>query len=135
VVPGPWYSSALLNAGYTNQGTPPWPPNPKPTWQERFGPGGSLRRAIISIVLADGVNANVWSGAHFSEADRRSIENNASKGLWPLYIPDSKAVASNEVTFDGNNSTNIVTVTQPGIPIVLGNNVMEIGHYLGHAVP
>ena len=130
VVPGPWYSSALLNAGYANQSGPPWPPNPNPTWQDRFGPNGTLRRGIIGIVLADGVTATVRSGAHFTEADRRSIQDNASKGLWPLYIP-----ASNVVTFDGDNSLTIETITQPGIPVVLGNNVMEIGHYLGHAVP
>jgi len=135
VVPGAWYSSSLLNAAYMNRGAPPWPENPSPTWEERFGPGGTLRRAIISLVLADGINANVASGAHFSEADRLSIKNNASKGLWPLYIPDAVGEVSNGVTFNGDDSMNIETVTQAGTLVLLGNNVMEIGHYLAHAVP
>jgi hypothetical protein len=134
-VPGAWYSSALLNTAYTNHGTPPWPQNPSPTWEERFGPDGTMRRAIISLVLADGVNANVSSGAHFSEADRLSIKNNASKGLWPLYVPDADGEVSNKVIFNGDDSMNIETVTQAGTLVLLGNNVMEIGQYLAHAVP
>jgi hypothetical protein len=133
-VPGPWYSSALFSAAYTNQGTRPWPQNRSLTWEERFGPKGSMRRAIISLVLADGVNAKITSGAHFREADRLSIKNNAPNGLWPLYIPDNKSEVSNKVTFDGDGSMNIETVTQAGTLVVLGNNVMEIGQYLGHAV-
>jgi hypothetical protein len=135
VVPGPWYSSSLLDAAFMNQGRPPWPQNPNPTWNERFGPSGSLRRVIISIVLADGVKATLSSAASFSEDDRRSIKTNASKGVWPLYIPDYAGSASNEVTFGVSNVMNIETVTQPGTLVVLGNNVMEIGYYLAHTVP
>ncbi len=134
-VPGPWYSSALLNAGYMHPKALPWPKNPSPTWEDQFGPNGALRRTIIALVLADGITATITSEATFSKEDQHSIQHNAPNGLWPLYLPDNKDVVSNDVTFNEDDSLIIKTVTQSETLVLLGNHVMEISQYLGHATP
>jgi hypothetical protein len=133
-VPGSWYNSALLNIAYTVPNGLPWPAAPNPTWEEVFGPNGSMRRLAISLVVAEGVYVTVTSDAQCSESDQQVIKNNAAKGLWPLYIPERDGAATNIVSFDSAEKMNIETVTEPGNLVVIGHNVLSIAQYLGHAV-
>lgn len=133
-VPGRWYNSALLNTAYVNQNTPPWPVNPNPTWEDVFGENGSMLRLITSLVVADGMNTTISSDTNFSEADQQTIRRNTSKGLWPFYTPSRNGIASNVVTFDNDKGMEIKIVTQPGNPVLIGENVLGMAQYLGHAI-
>lgn len=133
-VPGRWYNSSLLNTAYANQNALPWPKNPNPTWEDVFGENGSMLRLLISLVVADGIITTVSSDANFSETDQQTIHHNAPKGLWPFYTPTKNSIVSNVVTFNKAKGMEIKTVTQTGNPIFIGDNVLAISQYLGHAI-
>jgi hypothetical protein len=132
--PGPWYNSSLLNAAYSNQTTPPRPQDPNPTWDDIFGAEGSMQCCLASLVVVDGVDATVTSDAIYSLSEQQTIRSNASRGLWPFFVPIKNSTATNMVTFDDVSGMKIETVTQPGNPLVIGANVLGIGQYLGHTV-
>jgi hypothetical protein len=134
-VPGSWYNSSLLNTAYVNQTNPPWPVNPNPNWDDIFGQDGTMRRLIISLVMADEMRATVTSDCSFCKTDQEMIQRNASYGLWPFYIPSNNETVTNMVTFDNGKEMKIDTVVQAGNPIVIGNNILSIAQYLGHAMP
>ncbi|AOW98830.1 hypothetical protein BJP34_04620 [Moorena producens PAL-8-15-08-1] len=131
--PGSWYNSSLLNIAYSNKATPPWPINPNPTWDEVFSQDGSIQYFIASLVVMDGVKATITSDVSYSKTDQQTIHRNASKGLWPFYVPTKNGSVTNIVTFGDSKGMKIETVAQPGNPIVIGNNVLGIAQYLGHA--
>lgn len=131
--PGSWYNSSLLNTAYSSQKTPPWPLKANPTWEEVFGHDGSMQRLIASMVVVDEINATVTSDVSYCKTDQQTIHRNASKGLWPFYAPTNSGTVTNEVNFDNTLGMKIETVTQPGNPLVIGNNVLAIAQYLGHA--
>jgi hypothetical protein len=131
--PGAWYNSSLLHTAYSNQATPPWPVNANPTWDEVFGQSGSMQYLVASLVVADGVNATVISDVNYGKTDQETIQRNVSKGLWPFYAPTSSSTTTNVVTFDNVKGMTMQIVTQPGNPFVIGNNVLAIAQYLGHA--
>ena len=132
-VPGAWYSSSLLNVAYSSQATPPWVPDANPSWNDLFGPDGSMLRFVASLAMVDGSNITVTSDAIFGATDQRTILNYAALGVWPFYVPTGSAV-SNAVTFANTGGMEIEIVTQPGNPLVIGANVLAVARYLGHAV-
>jgi hypothetical protein len=131
-VPGAWYSSFLLNLAYSNKSSPPWPQNESPTWDEIFGPQGSMQRLIGWLLVADGLDVTVESDAIYSDRDQRVITSNALNGLWPFFVPSSGGFATNSVTFDETGAMRIEFFTEPQNPIVIGANVLGIARYLGH---
>jgi hypothetical protein len=131
--PGAWYSSSLLNTAYSSEATPPWPINANPTWDEVFSQDGSMQHFIASLVVVDGMKATINSDVSYSKTDQQTIHRNASKGLWPFYAPTKNGSVTNLVTFDNTKGMKIETVTQTANPIVIGNNVLGVAQYLGHA--
>jgi hypothetical protein len=128
--PGEWYNSSLLNTAFSSRITPPWIENANPTWNDFFGEHGSLRRFISSLVVADGITVTINSDASYSEHDQQAIVENASSGLWPLYAPAS-GIVKNMARFDASGATLVIAV-EPGNPVILGNQVLAVGSYLGH---
>jgi hypothetical protein len=131
--PGSWYDSSLLNNAFSNTSSPPWPANGNPNWNNFFGPTGSMRQVIASLLMMDGMHVSVASDATYTHSDQQSILGKVSAGLWPFFIPDSDSVVTNQVTFGSPSGMNIETITQPGNPMVVGANVLSIARYLGHA--
>jgi len=131
-VPGAWYSSSLLNLAYSSQATPPWVANANPSWNDLFGPDGSMLRALASIVVMDGSNTTITSDAVFGTADQQTILDGAPLGFWPFYAPTLGGAVSNSVSFAGTGGVEIEIVTQPGNPLVIGANVLGIAQFLGH---
>ena len=131
-IPGPWYNSSLLQAAYANRGMPPWTANSDPVYDDLFGPRGTMRYFIASLLIAEGMDVTITSTARFSDEDRKHIENSLPGGVWPFYFPDSD-VAATKVYFDGPSETTFRIAVQPRQPFVMGNNVLGIDQYLGHA--
>ena len=119
--PGRWYDADVLRSAFRDRA---WLP-----WEAFFGPNGSLRRVIHSLVLVDEIDATITSDAVLAGQERAEIESNASKGVWPFYVPES-GFATNCVTFDASGGVKIRTVTKRGNPAVIGNNVVSIAEYL-----
>lgn len=132
-VPGAWYNSSLLNNAYSNKSTPPWPANANPSWDDVFGPTGSMRQLIASLLVMDGLHIIVTSDVTYQEVDQQTILGHVSDGLWPFFIPSNDSVVTNTVTFGSTSGMHIETVTQPGNPIIIGANALGIAQYLGHA--
>jgi hypothetical protein len=129
--PGAWYNSSLLNNAYANHGSPPWPAEANPTWDDAFGPDGSLARVIASLLLMDGLYVHVTSDAAYAALDQQTLLSEAAHGFWPFFIPDQNGRASTTVTFDRAARLSIDTITRPGNPVVIGANVLDIARYLG----
>lgn len=129
--PGPWYISSLLNDASANPGTPPWPADANPDWNEICGPHGSLANLIASLLLLDGLQIQVTSDAPYATLDQHLLRQKAASGLWPFFIPDQAGVASTTVTFDRSARMCTDTITRPGHPLVIGANVLSIARYLG----
>jgi hypothetical protein len=133
-IPGAWYNSSLLNTAYSTQSSPPWPPNPDPTWNDLFGPGGSMRQLIASLLVADALTVTVTSDATYTDDDQQEILDNTSQGMWPFFVPSGENV-TNTVSFPGASGMQIDTATQSGNPIVIGAIVLGIAQYLGRPAP
>jgi hypothetical protein len=129
--PGPWYSSTLFNMAFSSAGPPLWPADANPSWNDLFGPDGSMRRLVASLVVMDGGNIKVTSDAVFEADEQKTILENAPLGIWPFYIPAGGAVSS-VVTFPQAGGMEIGIVTRPKNPLVIGDNVLSVGRYLGH---
>jgi hypothetical protein len=131
VTPGAWYSSSLLNKAFSAATSPPWRIGATPSWQDLFGPGGSMLRALASVLVVDGASIIISSDATFGASDQQAILDHAAGGLWPLYARAGDAVRS-AVRFGPDGTMDIKIVATSGHPIVLGGNVLGIGRYLGH---
>lgn len=94
-----------------------------------------MQRLIISLVVADGINVTISSSANYCAIDQQTIHNNIQNGVWPFYVPTNNSTVTNVSTFDNIKGMKIETVTQPGNPLVIGNNSLPIAQYLGHAIP
>ncbi|HEU4326468.1 MAG TPA: hypothetical protein VFS21_25225 [Roseiflexaceae bacterium] len=130
--PGGWYSSGLLNLAYSTSASPPWPQDADPSWEDAFGPGGSMLYFIASVLVGDGLNLQLTSGATFCASDQQIISAHAGQGLWPFYTPTGPAVTTT-VAFDGDGHLTITTICKQGHPFILGAVVLPVAQYLGRA--
>ncbi len=128
--PGGWYSSSLLNLAYSTAATPPWTAGADPTWDDAFGPAGAMLYAIASLLVGDGLDLRLTSGARFRASAQHIISAHADQGLWPFYMPSGAAV-TNTVLFDKAGHLAIETRCAPGNPFALGAVVLPIARYLG----
>jgi hypothetical protein len=131
--PGAWYDSSLLGLAYSTRASPPWPTTPSPTWDELFGPSGSLQRLLASLLIIDGLQATVTSSATYEAAAQQAITDHAAAGLWPFYLKTSGTAVTNTVSFNATGTMTIVISAQPNHPLILGGDVLGIAQYLGRS--
>ena len=129
-VPGAWYNSSMLNVAYSNRSSPPWPPEPDPSWEAEFGPDGRMLREVASLVAGEGLAAVVTSNAAYSASEQQVIRDYAARGLWPFFLPAGGA-SSTEVKFEDRGMV-ISTVVPPYNPFIIGGNVLPTPQFLGH---
>lgn len=130
---GNWYNSAAMGMAYSNPNKSPWDPtNTATTWDTVFGsPNGELQRFASNIVIASGVNITVTSSATFTASEQAEITSNEHAGLWPFYSKTTtNKEVSNSATFK-NDTLTISTTSQPGVPVVLGVNVLSAEAFVG----
>jgi len=76
----------------------------------------------------------VESVATFSQADQTAIHNNSSAGMWPFYSSNSDSGTTTSAAFNNNGNMIVVISSAPGIPIVIGVDVVPVERYVGSAV-
>lgn len=134
-VPGAWYSSSALADAFSTQSGSLWKSGSSINWTNTFDPNkGNLTRFAASIVVASGMYIKVESAASFSQSDRTEISNANASGMWPFYSSNSNSGTNTAVSFNNNGNMTVIITSAPGIPIVLGVNVVPIGTFVGHAL-
>lgn len=133
--PGVWYSSAAMGQAYSHKSGAPWDPTATINWNNTFDPkNGNMARFMTNLVVVDTLNITVRSFAKFTRDDQTVIQNNSGGGLWPFYTSGRSGGASTLVSFADDGTMTIQINSQPGVPIVIGGNVLPIDQYVGHAV-
>jgi len=129
-VPGPWFSSAALSIALHNKNKAPWLSGNIVTWDTAFNPAsGNLARFLINLVVVDTMVVTVKSFAVFSHDDQVHINNNSGGGLWPFYTSSGGSSAATHFSFDNSGHLNLTITSLPGVPIVLGANVLPVEQY------
>lgn len=130
-IPGQWYSSATMAMAFNNKNKAPWVPNNPITWDTAFDPlKGNLARFLVNLVVVDTMRVTVKSFAKFQRDDQVVIDRNSGGGLWPFYTTRSDRGASTSYKFNDEGQMTVTITSQPGVPIVLGGNVLRIGQYV-----
>ncbi len=130
-VPGSWFSSAALGIAFRNKDKAPWLPGNPVTWDTAFNPAkGNLARFLINLIVVDTMVVTVKSFAVFSQNDQTQIQTHSGGGLWPFYTSNSGNGASTNFTFDDQRHMTVTITSLPGVPIVLGANVLPIDQFI-----
>lgn len=131
--PGVWYYSSAMALAYANQTGNPWSPDSSINWNNTFGTNGNLQRFASNLVIASGMSVTVVSEATYSEEEQTSIQASGSAGFWPFYSGSVGTSSTNVANFDQNGRMTITTSSAPGVPIVLGANVLPVSEFVGHS--
>jgi hypothetical protein len=133
--PGSWYSSAATGLAYSHKSGVPWDPTSPINWNNTFDPNtGNLARFMVNLIVVDTMNIDVKSFAKYGHDDQVVIQNNSGGGLWPFYTGNSSSGASQRISFADDQTMTVTTTSLPGIPIVLGGNILPVNQYVGHAI-
>ncbi|MCF0072984.1 hypothetical protein LZD49_21065 [Dyadobacter sp. CY261] len=131
--PGAWYYSSAMGLAYANQTGNPWSSQSSINWNNTFGKNGNMQYFSANIIAASGMSITITSDAKYSSVDQQTITSSGSAGFWPFYSGDSGSSSSNRVTFSESGQMTITTNSIPGVPIVLGVNVLSAGEFVGHS--
>jgi hypothetical protein len=130
-VPGAWFSSATLATAYHNKNKAPWVPTNPVNWTTSFDPNtGNLARFLVNLIVVDTMNVTVKSLAKFSHDDQVVINTQSGGGLWPFYTSSSAHGASTSHSFDANGQMTVRISSLPGVPVILGCNVLSAEKYI-----
>ncbi|AOW98829.1 hypothetical protein BJP34_04615 [Moorena producens PAL-8-15-08-1] len=134
-VPGSWYSSAATGLAYSNRNGAPWNPESPINWNNTFDPKtGNIARLMVNLIVVDTMKLKIESFAKYEEDDQVTIRRNSGGGLWPFYSSGNSRGVSNTVDFDDEGKMTITVDSEPGVPIVIGGDVLPIHQYLGFAI-
>ncbi len=132
--PGSWYNSSAMGLAFANPNAAPWKPTSPINWGNTFDPNtGNMARFAASLIVADTMNIQVESSATFSSDDQQTIRNSSGAGLWPFYSQSNQSGSDTKVDFNNQGQMTVTTTSDPGIPIVLGVNVIPVGQFVGHS--
>lgn len=116
--PADWYVQSAISYAYKNPDRKPWNPASPITWETAFGPNGTLRHIVSSLVCVSGVSVKYASSSPFTAAEQDEVKAQADHGLWPYYLP--KSAADTTVSFDGDGTISVNIVSKANTPIVIG---------------
>lgn len=121
----PWYDSSALSLAYQTNDNTLWNDNP-PTWEDFFGPTGSMLRTCSALVVVDGITVTMTSDAAFSQAEQTEIQSEAELGIFPFYEGSASGGWSNNVAFDDEGHITVTQSSPLGNPVILGAIVTPI---------
>jgi hypothetical protein len=134
-VPGAWYSSSAMADAFSHESGPPWISGSSISWNNTFSSTtGNMARFASNIIVVSGTYIKVESAATFSQADQTAISNNSSAGMWPFYSSNSDSGTNTSTSFNNNGNMTVIITSTPGVPIVIGVDVVPVSTYVGHAV-
>lgn len=90
-----WFCAAALKYACRTRDNTVWPEGLKPDWEQMFGPSGSLRHRVGSLVLVDGVELSLASDADLSDDDRDALQQAAEACVTPLFALPAPAAGAN----------------------------------------
>lgn len=131
--PGNWYGSSAMALAYSNKDGNPWSPQSSINWGNTFGSNGNMQRFAANLIVGSGMRATVTSTATYSSSEQTEIHNNSHAGFWPFYSSGGGSSSSNSVSFNQSGAMTLVMTSAPGIPVVLGSNVLSAGEFTGHS--
>jgi hypothetical protein len=131
--PGLWYYSSAMGLAFANKTGNPWSPQSSINWDNTFGSNGNMQRFGSNLVMATGMNITITSDATYSTLDQQTITSSGHAGFWPFYSGGSSSSSTNTATFDEQGHMTITTSSIPGVPIVLGVNVLPVSQFVGHS--
>jgi hypothetical protein len=131
---GLWYTSSAMGAAYSDHDSPPWRPDGVIQWDNTFGTNGNLQRVMTSLVVVDTMHLVVTAATSYNEDDKATINHQSSGGMWPIYNANNGNGMSTKHHVDDAGAITITSDSAPGVPIVIGGNVLPIGQFLGHSV-
>ncbi|HEY0555002.1 MAG TPA: hypothetical protein VGG20_12100 [Thermoanaerobaculia bacterium] len=125
----PWFSEAALSYAYDNPCIA-WPADMKPTWEQTFGPSGSLRRLVKSLLLVDGVEMTLVSDAELTDDEKTALQQAATAGFTPLLAvasptwlraaeAGSRAVVPLRLAFQEENGAIVIRISSPAGNVML----------------
>jgi len=130
-VPGVWYSSATMAMAFHNKNKAPWKSGNPITWDTAFNPStGNLARFLVNLIVVDIMSVTVKSLAEFTHDDQTIIQTNSGGGLWPFYTSNSSNGVATNHSFNDQGQMTVTINSLPGVPIVLGANVLPIDRYI-----
>lgn len=121
----PWYDAAALDLAYQNNNNVVWKNSP-PTWNNEFGPNGSLLYTCSALVVVDGVTITLTSNASFSQSQQQEFQSQATAGFWPFFEASASGGWSNSFSFDDEGKMTYTASSPVGNPVVLGAIVTPI---------
>lgn len=131
--PGAWYYSSAMGLAFANQTGNPWSGQSSINWNNTFGKDGNMQYFAANVIVASGMSITITSNAKYSSLDQQTITSSGSSGFWPFYSGDSGSTSTNRVTFNEEGNMTITTSSIPGVPVVLGVNVLSAGEFVGHS--
>lgn len=131
--PGAWYYSSAMGLAFANKTGSPWRDKAPINWENTFGKDGNMQYFSANVIVASGMSITITSNAKYSSVDQQTITSSGSSGFWPFYSGDSGSTSTNRVTFNKDNNMTITTSSIPGVPVVLGVNVLSAGEFVGHS--
>lgn len=90
-----WFCSAAVKYASRTRDHTVWPEGLKPDWEQMFGPSGSLRHRVGSLVLVDGVELSLASDADLAADDRAALQEAAEACVTPLFTLPAPAPGTN----------------------------------------
>ncbi|MEU1818432.1 hypothetical protein ABZ543_25075 [Streptomyces roseifaciens] len=129
---GAWYGSSALGTAYSKKGDPPWRSGSAITWDSTFGASGNIQRVTVNLLVADAMDISVTARTSFSQQDQQIIRGNSGFGLWPFYNGGREYGMTTNTQFSDRGETTITTKSSPGVPVLIGVNVLPIGRFLGY---
>lgn len=128
--PGTWYDSGALGSAFHTQDNTLWK-HGTPSWDSTFGPDGNMNWFATSLVVVDGIQATITSGATFSTEDQTDIEAHLKVGLVPFFSLGMSGGYSSSAKFDAQGRMSVTISNPAGNPVVFGANVLGTAAYLG----
>lgn len=121
----PWYYGPALDLAYKNNDNNVWK-NSAPTWEDKFGEHGSLRRVVGALVIVDGIQATITSEADLDEDDHKTVEAQLDTGYFPFFQASGKGGWENNIDSSDSGKLVVTTKCKGGNPQILGVNVIPI---------
>lgn len=125
--PADWYVQTAISYAYKNPDHNPWNPASPITWETTFGPKGTLRNIVSSLVCVSDISVKYTSTSSFTAAEQDEVRAEADHGLWPYYLP--KSAATTTVSFDGDGAISVSVVSKANTPIVIGVTSLPADKY------